>query len=551
MVHTPHEFETDRELNILEQRLTSPTVSLILAMSVIGAIVYMFFLLQPSYRGDILPYIMVICAEFFLISQGVLSFWTILSGRANPRHFEYHNAQNNIFGSGGRGKSIATFIESHPVEKTRSVPMYIHGEHVSIDVFIPVYGEPVEEIQETAIAARDMHGLHSTFILDDGESDTIEAMARRVGVGYIRRPKHDHAKAGNINYALSKTKGDYFIILDADFAAKRDFLYETLPFFEDPRMAMVQTPQYYNNARNFISTGAGYMQHVFYSMLMAGKNRFNAAFCVGTCVVFRRKAIEEVGGIYQQSKSEDIWTSLKLHENGWRTTYINKVLAEGKTPETLKAYSKQQLRWATGSFEIFLKSNPIFNRKLTADQRLQYFLTTSFYFTGFALFALLTLPALQIFLNISPVALSIPLWQWTLIYSGFFIMQLMLSFYAMGGLKLETIMIATASYPIYIKAFFNALLGRDQAWSATNAKDNAYDSPFNYIRIQVYTFLFLLLTSIVGIWKMYYTAEFTIAIVWNIILTVIFGYFIWAAMREARQLRGEARALRRQQKEVA
>src|SRR5690606_35828993 len=113
---------------------------------------------------------------------------------------------------------------------------------------------------------------------------------------------------------------------------------ETIPFFENREMAMVQTPQFYSNPMNFISTGAGYMQHVFYSMLMQGKNRFNAAFCVGTCVVFRRAAIEEIGGMYYESKSEDIWTSLRLHENGWMTVYINKVLAEGKTPETIKAY---------------------------------------------------------------------------------------------------------------------------------------------------------------------------------------------------------------------
>lgn len=500
----------------------------------------MYFLLQPGFRGDTVPYVMVIFAEFYLVSQGVLSFWTILSGRSDPRTFEYHEAQNRIFGQ-RIGKTVYRSLSEYPVDQTRNARMKLHDQNVSIDVFIPVYGEPIDEIRETATAARDMYGKHTTYILDDGGSDQVMRLAKELGVGYVRRADHAHAKAGNINHALSGTTGDFFVILDADFVAKPDFLYETLPFFENPKMAMVQTPQYYSNAMNFISTGAGYMQHVFYSMLMQGKNRFNAAFCVGTCVVFRRAAIEEIGGIYDQSKSEDIWTSLRLHEENWHTVYINKVLAEGKTPETMKAYSKQQLRWATGSFEIFLKNNPLFNRRLTIDQRLQYFLTTSFYFTGFAVLLLIMLPPLQIFFNLTPVSLDIPLWQWALLYSGFFVMQLMLSFYAMGGLKLETIMTATASYPIYIKAFFNALLGRDQAWSATNKKDDQYDSPFNYLRIQVYTFVFLLLTTIVGVWKIYYTSEFSIAVVWSAIMTIIFGVFLRAAFREARQLRAESR----------
>ncbi len=538
--------ERHEPIDLLEQRLGSPTVSLILAGSIIGALVYLYFLLQPEFRGDILPYIMVIIAEFYLVSQGVLAFWTILSGRANPRHFEYHEAQNKIFGQ-RIGKTLYNSLDEYPIEQTRDIQMKLHGNKISVDVFIPVYGEPIDEIRETAIAARDMYGKHKTFILDDGESEDVMALAKEVSVGYVRRTEHSHAKAGNINHALNGTKGDFFVILDADFVAKPEFLYETIPFFENPSMAMVQTPQYYSNAMNFISTGAGYMQHVFYSMLMQGKNRFNAAFCVGTCVVFRRSAIEQIGGMYDKSKSEDIWTAMRLHEEGWRTVYINKVLAEGKTPETMKAYSKQQLRWATGSFEIFLTSNPLLNRRLTVDQRLQYFLTTSFYFTGFAVLLLILLPALQIFFNISPVALDIPLWQWAALYSGFFLMQLMLSFYAMGGLKLETIMISTASFPIYINAFFNALLGRDQAWSATNKRDNEYDSPFNYIRIQVYTFVFLCLTSAVGVWKIFYTSEFSIAVVWSIVMAIIFGVFMRAAAREARELKSQARALRRKQ----
>ena len=530
-----------RERNIIEQRLSSPTVTLILGMSIIGAIVYLFFLLQPSFRGDPLPYFLALLAEFFLVSQGVLAFWTILSGRIDPRKYEYHDSQNALFGE-KVGKTVIKTLHKYSNKDTRNIQLYLDHKKTSVDVFIPVYGEPVEEIRETAIAARDMYGKHTTYILDDGESDDVKKMAKEIGVGYIRRPIHDHAKAGNVNYALSQTSGDFFIILDADFVAKKNFIYETLPFFEHPGLAMVQTPQYYNNALNFVSKGAGYMQHVFYSMVMAGKNRFNAAFCVGTCVVFRRIAIEEIGGIYDQSKSEDIWTSLTLHEHGWETVYINKVLAEGKTPESLKAYSKQQLRWATGSFEIFLKHNPLFNPKLTADQRLQYFMTTSFYFNGFAILTLLLLPPLQIFFNISPVSLSIPLWQYALLYSGYYVMQLFLSFYAMGGLKFETIMISAASFPIYIKAFFNALIGRDQAWSATNSKDTSYDSPFNYVRMQTYVFLFMFLTTLVGIWKSIYTSEFSISVVWGGLLTLILGYFIFAAVREGRKLKAEARA---------
>lgn len=527
--------------NRIEKQLTSPTVTLILAFATIGAFVYLGYLLQPAYRGDPLPYTLALVAEMFIITQGLLSFWTILSGRTNPRNYEYHSAQAKLYDA-SVGKTAISILKKQDSIVSRIVPMYVHNKAIKVDVFIPVYGEPIEEIQATAIAARNIYGQHQTYILDDGSSDVVKEMAKKIGVEYIRRPVHNNAKAGNINYALGITTGDFYLILDADFVAEPTILYETIPFFENDNLAFVQTPQFYDNQNNFVSTAANFMQNVFYSLIQSGKNRFNAAFCVGTNVVFRRKAVELIGGMYTKSKSEDIWTSLHLHEQGYDSVYIPTVLAVGKTPETIMAYSKQQLRWATGSFEIFLQSNPLTRRRLTVDQRLQYFATTSYYFIGFSSLLLLLLPPLQIFFNLSPIATTIPVWQWALLYSGFYLSQLVLAFYTMGGFKFKTLMLSVVSFPIYIKAFFNALTRRDQAWHATNAK--SYDSPFNYIRIQVYVFVFLLLTSVVGTIKALYVDEFSISLLWNALNTFVFGYFVVMAYSEGRLLRKQ----RRQQK---
>ena len=184
----------------------------------------------------------------------------------------------------------------------------------------------------------------------------------------------------------------------------KDFLYQTVPFFAERNVAFVQTPQAYGNLNSLMSRGAAYMQSVFYRFIQPGKNRFNAAFCVGTNVVFRRTAIEQIGGMYTGSKSEDVWTSLKLHEKGWRSVYISTVLAVGDTPETIEAYTKQQLRWATGGFEILLHANPFSRkRKLTLDQRLQYFGTATFYLIGIAPGVLLLVPPMQIYLGLQPI----------------------------------------------------------------------------------------------------------------------------------------------------
>jgi cellulose synthase (UDP-forming) len=531
----------DQSANRIEKQLTSPTVTLILSVATIGAFIYLNYLLRKDYRGDLLPYSLALISEIFIILQGLLSFWTILSGRYNPRSYEYHSAQEKLYAA-PIGKSAIKILKTKNAEVSRNVEMYVHHKAVRVDIFIPVYGEPVDEIKRTASAARDVYGRHNTYILDDGKSDAVKNMAQEIGVSYIRRPTNEHAKAGNINYALSITEANYFLILDADFVAEPTILYETIPFFENDNLAFVQTPQFYDNQINFVSTAANFMQNVFYSLIQSGKNRFNAAFCVGTNVVFRRSAIDEIGGMYFKSKSEDIWTSLHLHEKGYDSIYIPAVQAVGKTPETIKAYSKQQLRWATGSFEIFLTHNPLFRKSLTVDQRLQYFATTTYYFVGFSVLLLLLLPPLHIYFNLTPIASSVSAGKWALMYSGFYVSQLVLAFYTMGGFKLKTLMLSNASFPIYIKAFFNALTKSDQSWQATNSV--SYDSPFNYIRIQVYIFVFLTLTSFIGIAKALYTQRFSISLAWNILNSLVFGYFVFMALAEAKELKHQRKQVK-------
>ena len=504
----------------------SPVMVLLSLIATLGILAYAVFLLNPANRGDWLPYILVIGAESILILHALLAMWTILAGAKSPRDEAYHVAQRGLF-----GEHIPT--ASHRPQP--DWPLRLDGEPATVAVFITCYGEPLEVIQRTATAARDLWGEHTTWILDDGRSDEVRAMAAAIGVQYIRRLSSGGAKAGNVNHALSQVKTDFFCIFDADFVPKPEFLYQALPFFIDPNVAFVQTPQSYGNLTSLIARGAGYMQTVFYKFVQPGRNHFNAAFCVGTNVVFRRAAVDDVGGIYTDSKSEDVWTSLMLHERGWRSIYIPDVLAVGDAPETIEAYTKQQLRWATGGFEILFTHNPLSpKRPLTMDQRLMYFVTATHYLTGIAPGLLLLVPALEIFFDLRPVVLGTTFATWLLFYVGFYFMQILLAFYTLGSFRWEVLMLATASFPIYHQALINAFSGREQKWHVTGAQGTR-TSPFNFIRPQVYLFTFLALTSVVAIWRDLNNAQLSLATGWNLTNTLVLGVFLWVALREGRK----------------
>lgn len=170
--------------------------------------------------------------------------------------------------------------------------------NATVDVFITCYNEPVEVVRETAIAARDIRYPHRTYLLDDGNSPAMRAMAKEIGIGYLVRTeewkgKQRHAKAGNLNNALCQTNGEFILVLDADQIPSPNILDRTLGYFADERVALVQTPQWFYNVPPDDPLGS--QAPLFYGPIMQGKDGWNAAFFCGSNAVLRREALMQIG----------------------------------------------------------------------------------------------------------------------------------------------------------------------------------------------------------------------------------------------------------------
>ncbi|WP_233199156.1 HlyD family efflux transporter periplasmic adaptor subunit [Cryobacterium sp. M23] len=153
------------------------------------------------------------------------------------------------------------------------------------------------------------------------------------------------------------------------------------------------------------------------------------------------------------------------------------------------------------------------------------------------------MPPLEIFFDLQPMNISTTVVTWLLYYAGFYLMQVMLAFYTMGSFRWETLMLATASFPIYVAALINVLVGKEQHWSATGDKSRVR-SPFDFMIPQVLFFVFLLLTSMVAIWRDVGIGTLTLATAWNVTNTLILGTFVVTALFESRRAR-QARSRRR------
>ncbi|WP_035781793.1 glycosyltransferase family 2 protein, partial [Arthrobacter sp. H14] len=168
----------------------------------------------------------------------------------------------------------------------------------TVDVFVTTYNEPLDLVMTTALAAQRIRHSHSTWILDDGARPELRSKADQHGIGYLTRSEDwtdrpRHAKAGNLNNALMTTHGEFLLILDADQIPEPDILDKTLGYFNNRRVALVQTPQYFSNVP--ADDPLGSQAPLFYGPIQQGKDGWNAAFFCGSNALLRREALMQVG----------------------------------------------------------------------------------------------------------------------------------------------------------------------------------------------------------------------------------------------------------------
>jgi cellulose synthase (UDP-forming) len=295
----------------------------------------------------------------------------------------------------------------------------------SVDVFLPSAGEATQVLENTYrhVAALLYPGIVSVFVLDDGARDEVKALASKYGFSYLVRPDRGRLKkAGNLAYGMAKSSSDAIAILDADFAVRPEFLLELMPYLDDPRVGIVQSPQFFDThvGGPWLQRAAGADQELFYRWFQPSLDAVGAPICVGTCAVYRRAALEAAGGFAQIAHSEDIHTGVTLMGMGFETRYVPVILAKGLCPESMAPYVSQQYRWALGS--LTLMASPEFRAMpLSWRQRVCYWSGFGYYIASAVVAFLAFMPPIYLlwarpgliqdrdFLLLLPVVFAYPL----------------------------------------------------------------------------------------------------------------------------------------------
>ena len=274
-----------------------------------------------------------------------------------------------------------------------------------VTILVPARNEPLKVLETTFICLASLNYNNKIiYFLDGSDSELLaenEKLAKKYGIIHFVPEQPSKSKAEIINKILPQITTEYLSVFDADQNPMPSFLMEVVSLIEySKKIAFVQTPQLYTNIDiSPVARGSSLQQSIFFENICEGKGVNNSMFCCGTNFVMRTDVLKKVGGFDEKSVTEDFATSVQIHALGYKSIYYKHVRVFGMAPETLPAYFKQQFRWAGGTVGVIRKLMPLIVRgkiKLSLGQSWEYFLSATYYFTGWSFFVLIMSPALYL-----------------------------------------------------------------------------------------------------------------------------------------------------------
>jgi cellulose synthase (UDP-forming) len=270
----------------------------------------------------------------------------------------------------------------------------------SIDVFIPVSDEPriVVERALTSAACLEWDGPLEVHVLDDGASLELEVRARELGFQYHSRAREGvlgHGdRAGNLNFGLQRSRGELVYVLDPDRVVRYEALVPLAGYLAIQGVAFVQARESF-----VVPTGDPFnSQHpVLLDSVQVGYEARDTVISTGSSVLYRRLALQDIGGFVEWNEAEGLATSLELHSRGWKSLFFPYPMTTGLAPANIAELYQQRIRTFVDTMRLFIWDNPMRKPELSWPRRLNHLLT------GFACIVL------GLFL---PAFLLLPVWSY-------------------------------------------------------------------------------------------------------------------------------------------
>jgi len=262
----------------------------------------------------------------------------------------------------------------------------------SVTIQLPIFNEcyVVERLIKSVCRIDYPKDLLEIQVLDDSTDETVniaqaviaDMKLEGIDIVYHHRQDRKGYKAGALKEGLKSAKGELVGIFDADFMPEPNFLKESVPYFLNSKVGMLQTRWGHINSDYSLLTRAqsmGIDGHFGVEQASRAWSGFFLNFN-GTAGVWRKKTIEDAGGWQADTLTEDLDLSYRAQLKGWKLCFAPTVVCPAEVPVTINAFKSQQHRWAKGSIQTAQKNlAKLFRADIPLLVKIQAFLHLTHY----------------------------------------------------------------------------------------------------------------------------------------------------------------------------
>nr|WP_321464510.1 cellulose synthase family protein [uncultured Desulfobulbus sp.] len=256
-------------------------------------------------------------------------------------------------------------------KKPQPPPPYAPDALPFVTIQLPLFNEPfvAERLIDNIAAMEYPRDRFEVQILDDSTDATTELCrtkaeeyrAQGLDITVIHRTDRSGFKAGALAEGLLVAKGEFVAIFDADFLPNPQFLKNTLPYFQNEHVGVVQTRWTHLNGDYSLFTKLQALQlNVHFTIEQMGRKaghhflQFN-----GTAGIWRKQTIEDAGGWQADTLTEDLDLSFRAQMKHWEIVYLEDVEAPAELPAEMNGIKSQQFRWMKGGAENLRRLTPM------------------------------------------------------------------------------------------------------------------------------------------------------------------------------------------------
>lgn len=238
----------------------------------------------------------------------------------------------------------------------------------TVTIQLPLYNElyVVENLLDNIAKIQYPKNKLDIQVLDDSTDESVALITEKVSalkedgfdITHIRRESRTGFKAGALKEGLKIAKGDFIAIFDSDFLPEKDWLLQTVPYFQDPEIGVVQTRwAHINRDYSWLTKIQAFALDFHFILEQTGRN-FGRHFINfnGTAGIWRKECIQDAGNWSGDTLTEDLDLSYRAQLKKWKFKYLIDVETPAELPVAISAAKSQQFRWNKGAAENFRKN---------------------------------------------------------------------------------------------------------------------------------------------------------------------------------------------------